>query len=77
MNSEAISSPGRIPATNSLPIDTSAATPYTIMMIEGGIRFLPAPGIDAQRMHSNQRGKDDLSISTTAEGRDLGVRRAR
>ena len=37
--------PGSTPAMNSLAIDTSAATPYTIMMIDGGIKrpSVPAP----------------------------------
>ncbi|MNT05176.1 hypothetical protein D3C72_1397870 [compost metagenome] len=45
MNSKASSAPGKMPAMNSLAIDTSAATPYTIMMIEGGIKrpSVPAP----------------------------------
>ena len=37
LNSVASSSPGNTPATNSLAMDTSAATPYTIMMMDGGI----------------------------------------
>ena len=45
MKSAASINPGITPAINSLPIDTSAATPYTIMMIEGGISrpSVPAP----------------------------------
>ena len=37
LNKAASISPGITPATKSLAMDTSAATPYTIMMIEGGI----------------------------------------
>ena len=37
--------PGRIPPMNSCAIDTFAVTPYTIMMIDGGISSpsVPAP----------------------------------
>ena len=45
MNSVASRMPGSTPPMKSLEIDTSAATPYTIMMIEGGINrpSVPAP----------------------------------
>jgi len=45
MNSDASRMPGSTPPMKSLEIDTSAATPYTIMMIEGGISrpSVPAP----------------------------------
>src|SRR6185369_5674425 len=44
-NSAASSTPGMMPAMNSCAIDTFAVTPYTIMMIDGGISrpSVPAP----------------------------------
>ncbi|MNV80468.1 hypothetical protein D3C71_1740740 [compost metagenome] len=45
MNRKASIAPGKIPAMNSLAMETSAATPYTIMMMDGGIKrpSVPAP----------------------------------
>ena len=47
--------PGSTPATNRRAIDTSAATPYTIMMIEGGISkpSVPAPASEPTVMVSS------------------------
>ena len=54
MNRPASNKPGNTPAMNSWAIDTLAATPYTIMMIEGGIRSpsVPAPARVASAMCS-------------------------
>ncbi len=42
------------PAMKNLPIDTSAATPYTIMMIDGGISSprVPAPASEPMAIWS-------------------------
>ena len=47
--------PGSTPATNSRAIDTSAAMPYTIMMIEGGMSSpsVPAPASEPIDMRSS------------------------
>lgn len=37
MKSAATMKPGRMPATNSLPIETSVSTPQKISRIDGGI----------------------------------------
>ncbi len=54
MNSTASIRPGMTPAMNSLPMETSAATPYTIMMIDGGISSpsVPAPASEPMEIWS-------------------------